>query len=63
MLFIVRAVDAKGTPVVTEKLTRKDALMKLWELKTSGCTMIRAFDAETGAAVDLVQKPDGEPGA
>jgi hypothetical protein len=63
MLFIVRAVDAEGSAIVTEKLTRKDALMKLWELKTSGCTMIRAFDAGTGAAVDLVQKPDDEPAA
>lgn len=63
MLFIVRAVDAEGNMVVTEPLTRKDALMKLWELKTSGCTMIRAFDAETGAAVDLVQKLDVEPGS
>jgi hypothetical protein len=63
MLFIVRAVDAEGNMVATEPLTRKDALMKLWEFKTSGCTMIRAFDAETGAAVDLVQKLDVEPGS
>jgi hypothetical protein len=61
MLFVVRAVDADGNTIVTEPLNRKDALMKLWELKTSGCTMIRTFDAETGAIVDLVQKPDDEP--
>lgn len=63
MLLVVRALDVQGRAVLTDPLTRKDALMKLWELKTSGCTMIRVFDAETGAAVDLVQKPDDEPAA
>jgi len=61
MQVIVKAVDAKGAAIATEPLTRKDAIMKLWEMKTSGCTAIRSFDALTGATVDLVQKSDDEP--
>jgi len=61
MQIIVKAVDAKGNAVATEPLTRKDAIMKLWDLKTSGCTDIRTFDARTDEPVDLLQKPDDAP--
>ena len=61
MQVIVKAVDARGNAIATEPLTRKDAVMKLWEMKTSGCTTIRSFDAQTGAPVDLVQKSGDEP--
>jgi hypothetical protein len=39
------------------------AAVKLWEFKTSGCSGIRAFDAATGAPIDLLQKSDDEPAA
>lgn len=60
MQIVVKAVDAKGNAIATEPLTRKSAVMKLWELKTSGCTGIRSFDATTNEPVDLLQKPDDE---
>lgn len=63
MLFVVKAVDAHGKAIITEPLTRKGAVMKLWELKTSGCTGIRSYDASTDAPVDLLQNRDGEPAA
>jgi hypothetical protein len=63
MLIVVKATDPCGQSIWTEPLTRINAVMKVWEFKTSGYTDIRAFDSETGAAVALVQKPDDEPGA
>jgi hypothetical protein len=61
MLFVVKAVDAQGNAIITEPLTRKRAVMKVWELKTSGCVRIQSFDANTDEPVDLMQKPDDGP--
>ena len=63
MLIVVEATDAHGNPITTEPLTRLRAAVKLWEFKTSGCSGIRAFDAATGAPIDLLQKSDDEPAA
>ncbi len=63
MLIVVEATDAHGNPITTEPLTRLSAAVKLWEFRTSGCSGIRAFDAATGAPIDLLQKSDDEPAA
>jgi hypothetical protein len=63
MLIVVEATDAHGNSVTTQPLTRLRAVVKFWEFKTSDCTDIRAFDAATGAPVDLLQKSDDEPAA
>jgi hypothetical protein len=63
MLIVVEATDAHGNAITTEPLTRLRAAVKLWEFKTSGCSGIRAFDAATGAPIDLLQKSDDEPAA
>jgi hypothetical protein len=62
-MFVIEATDAQGNAVVTEPLTRLAAVMKLWELKTSGCTGIRVTDASTGAPADLLQTSDNGPSA
>ena len=61
MLIVVEATDAHGNSVTTQPLTRLRAVVKFWEFKTSDCTDIRAFDAATGAPVDLLQRSDDEP--
>jgi hypothetical protein len=63
MLIVVEATDAHGNSVTTQPLTRLRAVVKFWEFKTSGCSGIRAFDAATGAPIDLLQKSDDEPAA
>ncbi len=56
MRIVVKAVSFEGVAVSTEPLSKKDAIMKVWELKTSGYTQIRTVDATTNAPVEIVRK-------
>ncbi len=62
-MFVIEATDAQGNAVVTEPLSRLAAVMKLWELKTTGCTGIRVTDAATGAPADLLHTSEKGPSA
>lgn len=58
MLIVIKAVDEHGRSVATPPLAKREALMKIWEFKTSGYTQIRTFDAATNDEIDIVQKPE-----
>ena len=58
MQIVVRATDPSGKPVATQPLTKKNAIMKIWEFKTSGYTEIRTFDAATNERVNILAKMD-----
>ena len=57
MLIVVKATDTKGAAVSTSPLSEKDAVMKVWEFKTSGFTEIRTLDAASGKAINILEKP------
>ncbi len=58
MLILVKAVDSDGKAVCTDPLSERDALMKVWEFKTSGCMQIRTFDSATDEEINILQKPE-----
>ena len=57
MLIVVKATDRKGAAVSTAPLSEKDAIMKVWEFKTSGFTEIRTLDAASGKPINMLEKP------
>ncbi|MEQ1781786.1 MAG: hypothetical protein ABMA14_10525 [Hyphomonadaceae bacterium] len=58
MRFVVKAMDLHGKAVASLPMTRREAVMKVWEFKTSGYTQIRTFDAATNEGIDIIQKPE-----
>lgn len=58
MQILVRAIDANGKAVTTAPLNQRDAIMKVWEFKTSGFTQIRTVNAATNEEVNILQKPE-----
>ncbi|MDP3495565.1 MAG: hypothetical protein Q8R82_20865 [Hyphomonadaceae bacterium] len=58
MLIVVKAIDARGKAVATAPLAKKEALMKVWEFKTSGCSQIRTFNAATNEEINILNKSD-----
>jgi hypothetical protein len=58
MLVVVQAIDTSGNTVATAPLTEKDALMKIWEFKTSGYTQIKTFDSATNEEVTILRRLD-----
>lgn len=58
MLIVVKVVDPEGKAVCTAPLSERDALMKVWDFKTSGYTQIRTFNAETDEEINILQKPE-----
>lgn len=58
VLIVVRANDANGKAVSTSPMSQREAIMKVWEFKTSGHTQIRTFNAATSEEVNIVRKPN-----
>ena len=58
MRIVVRAMDSQGKAVASPPLTEREAVMKVWEFKTSGCTLIRTFNAATNEEINIIQKPE-----
>ena len=58
MRFIVRALDPRGKAAASPSLTQREAVMKVWEFKTSGYTQIRTFNAATNEEINLIQKSE-----
>lgn len=58
MQIVVKAIDPNGKEIATPPLTQKNAIMKVWEFKTSGYTRIRTVDAATDEPVNIVRKLD-----
>jgi hypothetical protein len=54
MLIVVKAIDAYGKAVCTPPVTKREALMKVWDFKTSGCTQIRTFRATTNEEINIL---------
>ena len=58
MQVVVKALDADGKAINTPPLSQREALMKVWEFKTSGYTQIRTFSAKTNEEINIIQKPE-----
>ena len=58
MLIVVKATDLDGKAVATSPMKEREAVMKVWEFKTSGCTLIRTFNAATNEEINIIQKPE-----
>lgn len=58
MQVVVKALDATGKAIHTPPLSEREALMKVWEFKTSGYTQIRTFNARTNEEVNIIQKAE-----
>ena len=58
MLIVVKAIDPRGNPVASSPLKEREAVMKVWEFKTSGFTQIRTFSAATNEEINILQKPE-----
>lgn len=56
MLIVLKAIDAQGSPVASTPMTERAVIMKVWELKTTGCTQIRTFRANTNEEINIVRK-------
>ena len=58
MRIVVKAIHPNGKAVATAPMTEREAVMKVWEFKTSGCTQIRTFNAATDEEINILQKPE-----
>ncbi len=54
MLIVVKAIDSYGKAVSTPPVNKREALMKVWDFKTSGCTQIRTFCATTNEEISIL---------
>ena len=58
MRIVVKAIDPHGKAVSTSPMTEREAIMKVWDFKTSGYKQIRTFDAATDQEINILQKPE-----
>ena len=54
MLIVVKAIDSYGKAVSTPPVNKREALMKVWDFKTSGCTQIRTFCVTTNEEISIL---------
>lgn len=58
MLIVVKAIHPNGKAVATPPMKEREAVMKVWEFKTSGYTQIRTVSATTNEEINILQKPE-----
>lgn len=58
MRIVVKANHPNGKPVATPPMMEREAVMKVWEFKTSGYTKIRTLNAATNEEINIIQKPE-----
>ena len=58
MRIVVKAMDPGGKAIATPPLTEREAVMKVWEFKTSGYTQIRTFSATSNHEINIIQTPE-----